>query len=157
MSTDEARYAVQLKEARQSSAASKKSIKKMVSKAAASKESVRILKSMVKQIDLLNDWPMFLALGMAVLKEVVDFIAVTGIFWVFTAVISVCMGIFIFMMMILAGAGQKRRAANMVVKRIMVIGAGTITEVVMPIIPITSVLTVLVTYAMMLMERMEQE
>lgn len=107
--------------------------------------------SLLKQVDLLGDMPMVAALGAALLKDFSDLVfnvvLIGGLF-------SILCSIFIFMMMFLAGAGEKRKAARGLMKKGLFLVAGGLADGIpgLGFLPIET-LTVGVVYLMILAER----
>jgi hypothetical protein len=108
--------------------------------------------SLVKQIDLIADMPYVAAMGAALLKDLLDFVAAETI--VLSALFSMLCTIFIFMMLLLVGANGKKKGASKLLSKIGVLGVGGIADSIPGIdfFPIESI-TVAVLYVMELIER----
>lgn len=109
--------------------------------------------SVLKQVDFLGDIPYALAIGAAILKDISDTVFVGSLPGLGT-VISILCSIFIFMMMLLVGAGEKRKMAMGIIKKGLVIFAGTLLEFIpgLNFVPIETVVAGMV-YFMALSER----
>ncbi|EKE25140.1 MAG: hypothetical protein ACD_5C00274G0001 [uncultured bacterium] len=109
--------------------------------------------SLLKHIDFLGDIPYVAAMGAAILKDGSDLVLIGSLPGIGT-VISICASIFIFMMMLLVGAGEKRKMAMGILKKGMIIFAGTLLEFIpgLNFVPIET-LTIFVVYCMTLSER----
>lgn len=109
--------------------------------------------SLAKQINFLSDIPYFFAMGAAMLKDLTDLVLVGSLPGLGT-VISLCASIFIFMMMLLVGAGEKRKMATGLLKKGGTLFAGTILEFVpaLNFVPIET-FTVIVIYILTLLDR----
>lgn len=110
--------------------------------------------SVTKQIDFSRDWSYFLAEFAAMGKDVLDF-AIVGALPAIGTAITLCVSIFIGMMMFFASFGGKGKIAKSIGKKIGVLIAGTIAEAFLfglNFLPIESI-TVIVIYVMALIER----
>jgi len=108
--------------------------------------------SIFKQIDTLGDMPFFLAIGAAVLKDVIDLITFETIILPF--ITSICCGIFIFMMLYLGGATDKKRKAKKLMGKGLTILFGSALDFIpgLDIVPIETI-TVLAVYVWVLFDR----
>jgi len=108
--------------------------------------------SIFKQIDMLGDMPFFLAIGAAVLKDVIDLITFETIILPF--ITSICCGIFIFMMLYLGGATDKKRKAKKLMGKGLTILFGSALDFIpgLDIVPIETI-TVLAVYVWVLFDR----
>lgn len=111
--------------------------------------------SLLKQMDIFTDMPFVLALGAALLKDLIDLVAAETI--IFSVLFSILCSIFIAMMLLIAGASGKRKSSKQTVKKILSLLAGGIADSIPGIdfLPIESV-TVVVIYVLTLMERKEE-
>ncbi len=109
--------------------------------------------SLLKQIDFLGDIPYAAALGAAILKDLLDLVFIGSLPGLGTVITALC-SIFIFMMMILVGAGGKKKAVNGLLKRSGLLMVGTIVEFVpgVDFFPAETV-TVAAIYVLTLLER----
>jgi len=123
-------------------------------KLAGAKAIVSDLKSMTKEINLLLDMPFVAAVGAALLKDILDLVtAITVILpWIF----SLLCGIFIFMMLLLAGASGKRNGAQRILNKLLMTLGGSIADGIpgLDFFPIET-FTVAIIYVMTLKERVE--
>jgi hypothetical protein len=108
--------------------------------------------SAIKQANFLKDLPFMAALMFAILKDLFDFLFNATV--ILGMLFSVLCSIFIFMMLLLAGSGDKRKkAGGLLRKGIALIGGGLADS--LPgfgFLPIET-LTVFLIYAMVLQER----
>ena len=109
--------------------------------------------SLLKQINLMGDFPYMLAFFSALLKDISDFVLIGSLPGVGT-VLSICCSIFIVMMMLIVGAGEKKKVAGTWVKKIITLSGGTILEM-LPVIDFIPVETLTVggLYLMTLVDR----
>lgn len=109
--------------------------------------------SLMKQISPLSDIPYFAAFGAAILKDLSDLVLIGSLPGLGTAITIMC-SIFIFMMMALVGAGEKRKLVNGLLKRGGILLTGTIIEFIpgLSFIPIETV-TIVIIYFQVLSER----
>jgi hypothetical protein len=112
--------------------------------------------SLLKQINFLGDMPYIAAMGAAMLKDLLDFVAAPTI--ILSALFSALCTIFIFMMMLLVGSGGKKKVANNLLKKVAILGTGGIADSIPGIdfFPIESI-TVVAIYVMVLIERKNAE
>lgn len=108
--------------------------------------------SLLKQIDFMGDMPYVLAIMAALGKDILDF---TG--WDFIGLgtlMGICCGIFIFMMMLLVDAGDKKKTTGKWVKKMLTLSGGVMLDAipVIDFLPIETI-TVGVLYVMTLMDR----
>ncbi|KKQ53040.1 MAG: hypothetical protein US70_C0006G0010 [Parcubacteria group bacterium GW2011_GWD2_38_11] len=108
--------------------------------------------SLLKQINFIGDMPFVAAMGAALLKDLLDFVA--GPTVVLSILFSVLCSIFIFMMLLLVGASGKKKGANKILSKIAVLGAGGIADSIPGIdfLPIETI-TVAAIYFLTLVER----
>ncbi|NTW26898.1 MAG: hypothetical protein HGA36_01095 [Candidatus Moranbacteria bacterium] len=108
--------------------------------------------SLFKQIDFLGDMPFVAALGAALLKDLLDFVA--GPTVVLSILFSALCSIFIFMMMLLAGANGKKKGASKFLSKLGILGVGGIADSIpgVDFLPIESI-TVAAIYVLTLLER----
>lgn len=114
--------------------------------------------SLLKQINLLTDMPYVAAFGAALLKDLLDLVLAETI--ILPIIFSMMCGIFILMMLQLAGSdsGKTKRARRFAKspmgKRILAIIAGTIAEMIpgLDFVPIESALVVFI-YVLALIDR----
>lgn len=108
--------------------------------------------ALLKQVRFLADMPFAAALGVAMLKDLVD-LATWGTV-VLPFVFSALCSIFIFMMLLLVGASRKRKGASNMLKMIGVLAAGGIVDSIpgLNILPIETI-TVFAIYVLVLIER----
>lgn len=108
--------------------------------------------SIFKQMNVISDMPYVAAMGAAVLKDLLDFVGAATV--VLPILFSVLCSIFIFMMMLMVGAGGKRKGATAIAKRIALLVGGGMADSVpgLGLFPFET-LTVLVIYYMTLVER----
>lgn len=104
--------------------------------------------SLMKQIDPLKDIPYFLAIGAAMLKDLITLVTFETVLLPLIAG-GLCT-IFIFMMMYLVDSGGKRKLASSLLKKGGVLLFGGIVG---GVIPFVETITVFVVYAMTLSER----
>ena len=108
--------------------------------------------SLLKQIDFMGDMPYALAIMAALGKDILDF---TG--WDFLGIgtlMGICCGIFIFMMMFLVDAGDKKKTTGKWVKKMLTLMGGVMIDAipVIDFLPIETA-TAVVLYIMTLMDR----
>lgn len=108
--------------------------------------------STLKQINFLMDMPFVAAFGAALLKDLLD--SVAGPTVILAILFSILCSIFIFMMLLLVSANDKRGMAKSLMKRgIILIGGGVIDSIPgINFLPIES-LTVAIIYFLTLVER----
>jgi hypothetical protein len=108
--------------------------------------------SLMKKINLFSDMPYVMAMGAALLKDLIDLLASETV--IFGVLFSVLCSIFIFMMMLLVGSGGKKKQAKGFLKKILTLVAGGVADAVpfLGWIPIETA-TVAIIYVMVLMER----
>jgi hypothetical protein len=108
--------------------------------------------SLLKQIDIMSDMPYIAALGAALIKDLLDFVAAPTV--VLSVLFSILCSIFIFMMLMLVDASGKRKVAKTFLKKIGFLLFGGILDSIPGIdfLPIES-LTVAVIYYLTLVER----
>ena len=99
------------------------------------------------------DWPFWFAIFAALLKDISDYVGIGSLPAIGT-VITICCSIFIGFMMLLGGSTGKRRTAQKVMRKFLVLSGGTLIELLFGInfLPIET-LTILVIYFMFLAER----
>lgn len=112
--------------------------------------------SLLKQIDFIGDMPYVAAMGSALLKDLLDFVAAETV--ILSILFSALCTIFIFMMMLLVGANGKKKGASKLLSKIGVMGVGGIADAIPGIdfFPIET-LTVVAIYVMELIERKNAE
>lgn len=112
--------------------------------------------SLILKANLMSDWMYALALIAAIVKDFLDFIQVTGVFYILVIVITFLCSIFIAMMMLLGSFsnGSMGRVQRKVISSWVVLIGGTVAELLFGIdlLPIET-FTVLVVYALMLSDR----
>lgn len=105
------------------------------------------------QANILSDWPYALALIAAILKDIFDLAEVTGVGYALVFVFTFMCGIWIAMMMMLAGdkRGGKQRK---IIRSWLILLSGTTMEMIfgLDLLPIETV-TVLIIYALALIDR----
>lgn len=109
--------------------------------------------ALAKKVDFSKDVFFVPAFVAAVLKDVLDF-ALIGSLPAIGTVITVCISIFIWFMMLLAGASSKGKIVRGMMKRSMVLIGGTMTEFLFGLnfLPLETI-TVAIIYLMVLSER----
>ena len=109
--------------------------------------------ALISKINILSDWPYSLALIAAILKDVFDFLEATGIGYVAVIVFTFLCSIWIAMMMLLASGGKGRRQQK-IIRNWLILLSGTTAEMIfgIDILPIET-LTVLIIYALTLIDR----
>lgn len=131
-------------------------IKNALKSAKSTATTVRAVVFAFAEVNLLLDIPFFAALGGAILKDILDLVTFETIVlpWLFGLLCS----IFIFMMLLVAGAGGKRKVASKLVQKgLLIIGGGLLDGIPgLDLIPIETA-TVLVVYIMTLKERAEEK
>jgi hypothetical protein len=124
------------------------------------KQAIQTL-SLAKQIDLFKDYPYIPALFAAILKDILDFTGIGSLPAIGTAV-GICVSIFIFFMMLLAGstASRKKSKAFMTgpMKRYVALLGGTIVEMLFGLnfFPIQTAILIY-SYYLLLKERKENQ
>jgi hypothetical protein len=110
----------------------------------------------LKQASLLKDMPFVCACGFAILKDLLDFVTFETV--ILPIVFSILCSIFIFMMLMLAHATEKRKTANRFITRFFVIAGGGLLDSLPGIdfLPIETI-TVFIIYIMVLFERANME
>lgn len=83
--------------------------------------------SLLRQVRWMSDAPYAFAIGASALKDILDLVGIGSLPAIGTA-LSICVSIFIFMMMLLAGASSKSRMTKGFVQRALVLGGGTTVE-----------------------------
>ncbi len=123
-------------------------------KLAGAKAIVSDLKSMTKEINLLLDMPFVAAAGAALLKDILDLVTFETV--ILPMIFSFLCGIFIFMMLLLAGASGKRKGAQRILNKLLITLGGSIADGVpgLDLFPIET-FTVIIIYVMTLKERAE--
>ncbi|MEI7891167.1 MAG: hypothetical protein WCI36_04355 [bacterium] len=108
--------------------------------------------SLVKQIDFIADMPYVAAIGAALLKDGLDLIDAETV--VLPIIFGALCSIFIFMMLLLVGANEKKKNANAMLKKIGILLGGGIADVIpgLDYFPIETA-TVALIYVMELMDR----
>ncbi len=115
--------------------------------------------SLFFQMSIFTDWMYGVALLAAVLKDILDLLEVTGIWYIIVIVLTFCVSIFIALMMLLGnsvnGVGKGQRK---MIKSWLVLLAGTSAELIFGIdlLPIET-LTVIIIYLMLLSARKTQQ
>lgn len=96
------------------------------------------------------------ALFVALLKDILDWIGIGSLPAIGT-VITICISIFIFFMMLLAGSSGKMKMATRIVRRYLILGVGSLIEFLFGInfLPVLT-LTVLVIWFMALAEKKQE-
>jgi hypothetical protein len=114
----------------------------------------RVAFSMVKEINFLLDMPFFAAFGAALLKDLFDLVDFATVILPF--LFSMLCGIFIFMMLLLAGSAGKRNAAKKILNKVLIVLGGSIADGIpgLDLFPIETA-TVFIIYLMALRERAE--
>lgn len=114
----------------------------------------KVAVSMVKEVNFLLDMPFFAAFGAALLKDLFDLVDFATVILPF--LFSMLCGIFIFMMLLLAGAGGKKNAAKRILNKVLTTLGGSLADGIpgLDLFPIETA-TVLVIYLMTLKERAE--
>jgi hypothetical protein len=112
--------------------------------------------TLLKYVNLANDLAFIPAIFAAVIKDILDFIGVGSLPAIGT-VITICISIFIGFMMLLAGARGKNGIAKGMMKRLMVLGGGTMAEMLFGLnfFPIETAVVILI-YFMVLAERKQE-
>lgn len=112
--------------------------------------------SLMKQINLMSDMPYVAAMGAALLKDLLDFVA--GPTVILSVLFSILCSIFIFMMMLLVGSTGKKKGASKFLSKIGILGAGGIADSIPGIdfLPIETA-TVAAIYFMELVERIPKQ
>jgi hypothetical protein len=111
--------------------------------------------SLFAQMKPLNDWMYFLAIMMAMLKDILDILTLSGVLYILVIVITFLTSIFIALMMILGefstGIGRQKQK---MIRKWLVLLFGTTSEMIIGLnfLPITT-LTVAIVYALVLLER----
>ncbi|MDD5397372.1 MAG: hypothetical protein PHW24_04965 [Candidatus Moranbacteria bacterium] len=82
--------------------------------------------SLLGQIDFIGDMPFVAAMGAALLKDLIDFVAAETV--ILSALFSVFCTIFIFMMLLLVGANGKKRGASKILNKILTLGAAGVAD-----------------------------
>jgi len=77
--------------------------------------------SLLGQINILSDMPYIAAIGAAILKDLLDFVAGPILF-------SILCSIFIFMMMVLVGSTGKKKGANKFIKKVLLLIGGGVAD-----------------------------
>ena len=113
--------------------------------------------ALLRHIDMFKDWLFLLAFFAALLKDISDF-ALIGSFPGWGTVISICCSIFIFFVLLLAGAGGKRNAIKGMVKKILAMLFGTLVELLpgLNFMPVETIVVVYI-YFIVLGERKSEE
>jgi hypothetical protein len=114
--------------------------------------------SLLKYIDWFKDWLYMIALVFAIGKDLIDFVGVGSLPAIGT-IISICCSIMIFLLMLLAGSGGKRKFAKKYMNKFIVLIAGTLAEAVLfglNFLPIETA-TVIIIYIMVLAERKQEK
>lgn len=119
---------------------------------AAIKETRRTL-GLMKNIDPFMDWLFGIALSLAILKDVLDFVGIGSFPTVGTAV-TLCASFTIGLIMFITGSRGIAKAARGMIKRLAVLGGGTLVEMFFGInfLPIETLVVIIVFY-MTLRER----
>lgn len=110
--------------------------------------------SLWSQVSIFEDIPYVIAFGAAILKDALD-LAFIGSLPGIGTVITICASILIFFMMLLSGAGQKKKMAKGMIKKGLTLIGGTIAEMIgfgLNFFPIETA-TVLLVYLMELADR----
>ncbi len=117
--------------------------------ATAAKEAL----SLPKYINWGNDWIYLAAIIVGIMKDLLDFVGIGSLPAIGT-VITICASIFIGLMMLLAGGGEKRKLVKGIFKRYFVLIGGTFAEFLFGLnfFPIESAM-IIVIYIMVLIER----
>jgi hypothetical protein len=112
--------------------------------------------SLLGEFSPFSDWMYGLALMAAILKDLLDFVEVTGILYAAIIVITLCCSIFIAMMMLLGGFNNNTggRAQQKIIRSWLILLGGTTVEMLFGInfLPVET-LTVMIIYALMLSAR----
>lgn len=110
--------------------------------------------SLLGQIKFLADIPYAAALGAAILKDLLDLVFIGSLPGVGTVITILC-SIFIFMMMLIVGSGDKKKAFSGMFKKVGLIFGGTLVEFLpgLDFLPVET-LTVAGIYYLTLTERM---
>jgi hypothetical protein len=123
-------------------------------KLAGAKAITSDLKAMTKEMNLLADMPFVAATGAALLKDVLDLVTFATVIlpWIF----SLLCGIFIFMMLLLAGASGKKKGAQRILNKLLLTLGGSIADGIpgLGLFPVET-FTVIIIYVMTLKERVE--
>lgn len=108
--------------------------------------------ALLKEIDMLGDMPFFFALCAAVLKDIFNIFTFETVILPF--ITSICCGIFIYMMLYLGGAGDKKRKTKKMMGKGLTILFGSILDFIpgLDIVPIETI-TVLIVYGWVLLDR----
>jgi len=108
--------------------------------------------SIFKQIDMLGDMPFFFALCAAVLKDIMNIVTFETIILPFLT--SILCGIFIYMMLYLGGAGDKKKKTKKMMGKGLTILFGSLIDAIpgLDVIPIETI-TVLIVYVWVLFDR----
>lgn len=111
--------------------------------------------SIMRQGNILSDWPYALALIAAILKDILDLAEVTGVGYALVIVFTFLCSIFIAMMMMLGGSSGARRQQK-IIRSWLILLSGTTAELIFGIdlLPIET-LTVCIIYFLMLVDRKE--
>lgn len=112
--------------------------------------------SLWKYVEPISDLPFAAALGGAMLKDLLDLATFETV--ILPMIFSMLCSIFIFMMLLLAGAGGKRKTANKILQKILIIIGGGMVDGIpgLDFLPIETI-TVIIIYMLTLMERRDAE
>ena len=108
--------------------------------------------SLLRQVDFLGDIPYIMAIGAAILKDLLDFL--TGPTVIFAILFSILCSIFIFMMMLIVGANSKKKGMGKIFQKIGMVCVGGIADSIpgLDFLPIET-FTVIIVYFVELVER----
>ena len=112
--------------------------------------------SLIKYLFLTHPAIYAVCLMVALLKDVLDWVGIGSLPAIGT-ILTICVSIFIFLMLLLAGSSSKIKMANSVVRRYLILGAGTLIEFLFGInfLPILT-FTVLVIWFMAAAEKKQE-
>lgn len=108
--------------------------------------------SLIKYVDFIGDMPYVAAMGVAMLKDLVDLGTFETV--ILPILFSMLCSIFIFMMMLMVGSGGKRKSATAIFKKIGFLLGGGVADAIpgLGFFPIET-MTVILIYALTLVER----
>lgn len=110
--------------------------------------------SLISQMNIFTDWLYALAMAAALVKDVLDYIGIGSLPAIGT-IVTICVSLFIGLIMLLAGSGGKRKLVKGNIKRFIVLIFGTGVEAFffgLNFFPIETA-TVIVIYLLVLAER----
>lgn len=113
--------------------------------------------SLISQMNIFTDWLYALAMAAALVKDVLDYVGI-GSLPALGTIITICVSLFIGLMLLLAGSGGKRKLVKGGMKRFLVLIFGTAIEAFffgLNFFPIET-LTVIIIYLLVLAERKQE-